>query len=72
MIMESKFGRTHPVNTAEAWNFALVLSCDDIVGTCCRGGMCGLVCVVCVGVDVQTTEKLAPAAAFQCRTIRHA
>lgn len=30
MIMESKFGRTYPVKTAETRNFALVLGCDDI------------------------------------------
>lgn len=55
--MESQFGRTHPVNTADPRNFALVLGCDDTVGTCCKGRLCGLVCAVCVRVDVQTTEK---------------
>jgi len=67
MTTENKLGRRHPVSTAEPRNFTLVLGCDDIVGTRCRGGICGLVCVVCV--DVQATEKLGPAAAVHCRTI---
>lgn len=46
--MESKSSRTHPVNAAEPRNFALVQGCDDTVGPCCRGGICGLVCVVVV------------------------
>lgn len=70
--MESKFSRTHPVNAAEPRNFALVQGCDDTVGPCCRGGICGLVCVVCARADVWAMEKLSPAAAFPCRTTCHA
>lgn len=31
MIIESKFGRTHPINMTEPVNFVQVLSCEDNV-----------------------------------------